>query len=234
MNPVIPFFVSLIFMATTLLTLWLFSRLDEDRSWITWTAVIWLLIQGIVTWTGFYLVTDSLPPRFALLAGPPVLFVILVLILPSTRKYLLTLSLEKLTWIHTVRIPVELVLYWLYMCGQIPKLMTFEGVNYDIFSGITAPFIIYFGLHKGILSNRTLIMWNILCLALLINIVAHAIMAAPSPFQQIAFDQPNRGILYFPFSWLPGFIVPVVFFSHLVSLMKLFSEATVSGQRKGI
>ncbi len=224
MNPSIPFFVSLAFMATTLATLWLFSRLDEDRDWITWTVVAWLLLQGIVTWLGFYLVTDSIPPRFALLAGPPVVTVLLLTILPAGRNFLLSLSLEKLTWIHTVRVPVELVLYWLYMCGQVPKVMTFEGVNYDIFSGITAPFIIWFGLHKKILSQRTIIFWNILCLALLMNVVAHAILAAPSPFQQIAFDQPNRGILYFPFSWLPAFIVPVVLFAHVASLLQLFSQ----------
>lgn len=35
------------------------------------------------------------------------------------------------------------------------------------------------------------------------------------------FDQPNRGILYFPFSWLPTIVVPIVFFCHFASLYKL-------------
>jgi hypothetical protein len=224
MNPAIPFFISVFFMATTLATVYLVARLDEKRSLIAWTLVAWLLIQGAVTMTGFYLATDTIPPRFALLIGPPVLLIVLLLILPASRTYLLSLSPEKLTWIHTVRVPVEIALYWLYMAGQIPEVMTFEGSNYDIFSGLTAPLIVYFGFRKRILSRGTLIMWNLLCLLLLANIVTHAILAAPTPFQQIAFDQPNRGVFYFPFSWLPGFIVPAVLFAHVTSLLQLISQ----------
>jgi hypothetical protein len=48
-----------------------------------------------------------------------------------------------------------------------------------------------------------------------------AILSAPGLFQTRAFDQPNVGVLYFPFVWLPGFIVPAVLLSHLVVLTKL-------------
>jgi len=46
-------------------------------------------------------------------------------------------------------------------------------------------------------------------------------LSAPSPIQKIAFEQPNIAILYFPFCWLPTFIVPIVLFSHLVAVRKL-------------
>ncbi|HVF96549.1 MAG TPA: hypothetical protein VM871_04480, partial [Flavisolibacter sp.] len=36
-----------------------------------------------------------------------------------------------------------------------------------------------------------------------------------------AFDQPNIAVLYFPFIWLPSFIVPVVLLSHLVCIRQL-------------
>lgn len=224
MNPAIPFFVSVFFMATTVAALYLFTRLDDRKSWISWALVAWLLVQGALAWSGFYLDTQSIPPRFLLLIAPPVLILFALIALPASRRWLLTLSPENLTWIHTVRVPVEIALYWLYLGGQIPEVMTFEGSNYDIFSGLTAPFVVYFGFRRHILSKGTLIMWNLLCLLLLANIVTHAILAAPTPFQQIAFDQPNRGVFYFPFSWLPGFIVPVVLFAHITSLLQLFSQ----------
>jgi hypothetical protein len=41
--------------------------------------------------------------------------------------------------------------------------------------------------------------------------------------QQIAFDQPNIGVMYFPFVWLPACIVPLVLLSHLASLYQLVS-----------
>jgi len=67
-------------------------------------------------------------------------------------------------------------------------------------------------------------LWNVMALALLLNIVINALLSAPFPFQQFAFDQPNIAILYFPFVWLPSFIVVTVLFSHLVSLRKLIKN----------
>jgi len=54
-----------------------------------------------------------------------------------------------------------------------------------------------------------------------LNIVINAILSVPTPIQQFAFDQPNIAILYFPFTWLPCFIVPAVLLSHIVSIKKL-------------
>jgi hypothetical protein len=99
--------------------------------------------------------------------------------------------------------------------------MTFEGRNFDVFSGITAPFIAYFGFRKKTLNRKIILAWNFICLALLVNIVVNAFLSAPTPVQQFAFDQPNIAILYFPFSWLPTFIVPVILFGHLVSIRRL-------------
>jgi hypothetical protein len=62
--------------------------------------------------------------------------------------------------------------------------------------------------------------WNWICLALLLNIVVRAVLSAPSPIQQFAFDQPNIAILHFPFVFLPGFIVPAVLFCHLAIFAK--------------
>ena len=104
--------------------------------------------------------------------------------------------------------------------------MTFEGRNFDIIAGITAPLIAYFGFTIEKLSRQIILVWNFICLGLLINIVATALLSAPSPLQKLAFDQPNIAILNFPFSWLPTFIVPVVLFGHLVSIRQLTRRQT--------
>jgi hypothetical protein len=98
--------------------------------------------------------------------------------------------------------------------------MTFEGRNLDILSGLSAPLIYYFAFVKKKINSKMVLLWNIVCLMLLINIVSHAVLSAPSPFQQLAFAQPNIAVLYFPFVWLPGCIVPLVLFSHLVALRR--------------
>lgn len=96
--------------------------------------------------------------------------------------------------------------------------MTFEGRNFDIVAGITAPIIVYFGFTKTKIDRQTILIWNVIFLGFLLNIVVNALFSAPSPIQIFAFDQPNIAILNFPFIWLPTFIVPIVLFGHLTSI----------------
>ena len=127
----------------------------------------------------------------------------------------------NITYINIVRIPVEIVLFFLFTWKVIPELMTFEGRNFDIFAGITAPIIAYYGIQNGKLNRNGILIWNLICLILLLNIVVNAFLSTPSSFQKFAFEQPNIAILNFPFSWLPTFIVPIIMFGHLVSIRKL-------------
>jgi uncharacterized membrane protein len=217
----VPFYVPAVFILTTLLTAFIFYKASNRSRTVLLIVGIWLLLQGIIGYTGFYLIEDTTPPRFVLLVGPTLLAIIFLFISFSGRRFLSGLNDKWLTWLHIVRIPVEIVLYWLFIYKLVPEDMTFEGQNLDIFSGLTAPFIAYFGYHKKMLNKWILVAWNLVCLALLFNIVSMAILSAPSPFQSRAFDQPNVGVLYFPFVWLPGFIVPVVLLSHLTLLKKL-------------
>jgi len=139
----------------------------------------------------------------------------------SGRQYLDGIDIKTLTLLHIIRIPVELVLYWLFLNKAVPQLMTFEGRNFDILSGITAPLVFYFGFIKKRLGRNVILLWNFLCLGLLLNIVVNAILSAPFPFQQFAFDQPNIAVLYFPFNLLPALVVPLVLLAHLVTIRQL-------------
>jgi hypothetical protein len=134
------------------------------------------------------------------------------------------LSLETLTWLSVVRIPVEICLYWLYLAEAVPELMTFEGRNFDILAGLTAPLIAYFGFRKKVIGPKTILVWNIVSLGLLLFIVANGVLSAPLPIQQFAFDQPNIALLNFPFSWLQTFIVPCVLFAHFVTIRRLLKK----------
>jgi hypothetical protein len=180
-------------------------------------------MQAIIASTGFYTVTNTIPPRLMLAILPPLLLIILLFTTYTGRHFIEKLDMKMMTILHIVRIPVEFVLLWLFVNRTIPGIMTFEGRNFDILSGITAPVIWYFGFVKNRLSKKILLAWNICCLVLLLNIVLTAILSMPYTFQQFAFDQPNIALFYFPFTWLPCFIVPVVLFSHLVAIRGLIT-----------
>ncbi len=181
----------------------------------------WLILQSILGISGFYQVTNSEIPRFQLLLLPPLFFIIIQFCTRRGRAFIDRLDIKILTIIHIVRLPIEVVLYWLFIAKAVPQLMTFEGRNFDIIAGTTAPIIYYFGFVKTMLNKSILFVWNILCLGLLINIVVNGLLSAPSPFQQFGFEQPNVAILHFPFMFLPACIVPIILFSHLVSIRQL-------------
>jgi hypothetical protein len=100
--------------------------------------------------------------------------------------------------------------------------MTYEGTNFDLFSGVTAPVVAYLCFRDSSIKTRLLLAWNIICLLLLLNVVITSALAVPFPFQQLSFEQPNIAILYFPFSLLPTVVVPLVLFAHLAAIYRLW------------
>lgn len=220
----VPEFVSTLFILTTFITLYFFSRATSEPRVVLLVLMAWLALQGFIALSGFYTVTDVLPPRFLLGILPPLAFIFYLFLSPNGRLFIDGLDLKALTLLHVVRIPVELVLFWLFSYKTIPQLMTFEGRNFDILSGISALLVYYFGFIKKSLNKKFILAWNFICLALLVNIVINAFLSFPFPFQQFAFDQPNMAILYFPFVWLPALVVPLVLFSHLAAIRKLWKK----------
>ncbi|MCW3118523.1 MAG: hypothetical protein JWM28_2605 [Chitinophagaceae bacterium] len=221
MIPGLPLYISVSFIIVTLITVYLFYRASHQSDITFIVLASWLMIQAVLSLKGFYTKTDTIPPRFALLAAPALLLILLLFITKKGRIYIDNLDAKQLTNLHFVRVPVEIILFALYSHQAIPGLMTFEGRNFDIFSGVTAPLIAWLGYEKKQLPGKALLVWNFICLALVLNVVINGILSAPSRFQQFAFDQPNTAILYFPFAWLPACIVPIVIFSHLVCIRQL-------------
>ena len=220
----LPFYIPLTMGLSTFLCVYFLAKASSKYTTrILIIATIWLVLQALIGLSGFYIDTQAMPPRFLLAIAPPLLLIISLFATKSGRRFIDSLNIKTLTLLHIVRIPVELVLFWLFLYKKVPEIMTFEGQNFDIISGITAPFVYYFFL-KGRIGTGIMLMWNFLCLMLLVNIVSTAILSAPFPFQQFGFEQPNVAVLYFPFIWLPCCIVPIVLFSHLVAIKKLMGE----------
>jgi hypothetical protein len=216
-----PFYLDFLFAVTVLTTLYLFYLASRKSRAVLLVCLGWLFVQSAVSISGFYADTLAVPPRFLFAVVPPVLLIVYLFVSREGRRYIDSLNLRMLTDLHVVRALVEVVLWRLYIESFIPELMTFEGRNFDILAGITAPLVGFFAFRKGRLNKALLLTWNVLALFLVLHIVVNAVLSAPTPFQQFAFDQPNIAVLYFPYALLPGFVVPVVVFSHLAALRQL-------------
>lgn len=223
----VPAYVSTIFIVTTFATVAILLQavkavgLDKLPSRILlFLLPLWIVFQVILAIGGFYQELALTPPRIVLFGILPTLLLIAAYFVFFRDSFIDKLPLNLLTAIHVVRIPVELTLFWLFGAGLVPEIMTFEGVNFDIASGIIA-IIVYFTAFRGQTANRPLIVgFNVIGLVLLAVIVTIAALSVPSPMQQMSFEQPNRAVLLFPYVFLPTIIVPIVFASHLAALYK--------------
>ncbi len=226
MNPVIPSYIDIMFLLTAIATLlFMYSIVKQvnartGKIFLT-IAVLWLAISGILAFNGFYQGINEQPIRFFL--AFPVTAVVMIIIFANrkSRLFVARMSAEKLIYLSIIRVPVEVVLWWYALYGQIPEVMTFEGRNFDIIAGITAPMVAYFCFTKGSAGIGLARAWNVISLLLLLNIILHAMLALPTPLQQIALDRPNVGILSFPLLWLASFVAPAVLFSHFANFLTL-------------
>lgn len=217
----IPGYIGFIFALTTGITIaWFYFASNKSKVFL-WLAIIWTGIQVGLGLSGFYTQLDAMPPRLMMAVALTLILIIGIFFSTSGKKFIDQLNLRTLTFLSVIRIPVEIVLDLLYKEGYLSRTQTFEGTNFDIIAGISAPIIGLIAFRKGGVNKPLAWIWNIVCLALLLNIVITSILAFPFPFQVIAYDQPGLAMLYLPFNLLPTVVVPIVMFSHFAAFRKL-------------
>lgn len=216
-------YISLIFVATVAVTIFFLwtavKQISTQKSiYLLIILLSWCAISGTMAMNGFVRDYHALPPRLIFVVGPPMLSIIVLFCLPASRKFIQNLPLSFLVILHIIRIPVELVLWWLAEEKYIPSELTFEGRNFDILSGLTAPIIYYLYFMKRSISKKVFIGWNIGALILLFTIVIQAVLATPY-FEVLYQNSPNIAVAYFPIIWLPAVVVPIVLFSHITAFI---------------
>lgn len=165
---------------------------------------------------------DSFPPRIAFVLIP---LITLILFLAFNKRIGSLLEDVPYSWFiypQIFRIAIEIVLWQLHDTNRYaPEQMTFEGLNFDILAGITAPIVAFICFGQGRNLKSIALVWNFLSLGLLINIVTISFLSFPSIG---AFDQSNTFIAWFPFIWLPLFAVPFALLLHAMSIRQLLQK----------
>src|SRR5688572_9929835 len=98
----LPSYINVVFIATAFLTIFIFFRAAHHPKMAIAVIAVWMLVQGIVGYTGFYSHPFTVPPRFPLLVAPPVLFIVGLFLTGSGRSFIDSLDLKWLTWLHVV------------------------------------------------------------------------------------------------------------------------------------
>lgn len=175
----------------------------------TWMALTWLAAASKILqkW-------DRTPPPFAfLILGVLLLAVALSFSEVGTRIARHT-PLWALVAVQGFRLPLEIAMHALVDRGIMPVQMSYSGRNLDIVTGATA--LIVAALLKAGYGGRWLVgAWNVLGLALLVNVVSVAIASTPL-FRYFGDERLVTFVTYVPFVWLPAVMVLAALAGHLV------------------
>lgn len=188
------------------------------------TAVVmagWMITSALIALNGTLFDFTSTPPKLMLIILPPVLAI--SYLSSSTRVNALIREIPSswLVYIQSFRILVEVFLWMLFARNIIPVQMTFEGLNYDILIGLSAPLVAYYALSQNKWPRIVAVLWNFSGLLLVTNIFLVAFLSTPGPMRQFFNEPPNTIVAYFPFVWLPAFIVPFAYFMHILSIKQI-------------
>lgn len=182
-------------------------------------AVAWLGLPMLLAQTGMFHDFGSTPPNLMKLVFPMLVGVIVLCASPWGRYAANRLPESLLVGTQAFRFPLELLLFSLAQQGVLAMEMTLGGYNFDIVTGILA-LPLWWALRALKAPSWAVWAWNFLGLGLLIIVVAIAVLGFPEPFGW--FQPPNLIVAFFPWIWLPTFLVPVALISHLLLIRKMF------------
>ena len=125
------------------------------------------------------------------------------------------------------RVPVAVFLRGMFQAGQAPMQITYEGLNFDIFVGLTAPAMAWL-VWRGKVGSYAIWAWNALGLVLLAEAIVITVLSMPTEFRVFTNEPASTFATYTPYIWLPTVLAPAALLGHLLVLRWLLSSCSGS------
>jgi hypothetical protein len=194
---------------------------------------VWFMYAGLLGYFGV-LKNTTRPPGIAFVLAPVIAFIILLVVrFSATRWAAAAFPIWLLLGMQCFRIGVELFLHQLWIDGLVPKMLTFEGANVDIYIGATAPVIAWLS-TRGRSGLLLALIWNVLGLLALANVVIRAVLTSPGPLNMIHAEVPDQLISTFPFLFVPAFFVPLAVVLHVLAIRDIASRSFSGIERSSL
>lgn len=190
-------------------------------------AVVWMASTWVMAMQGTFRIWDATPPPFAVLVLAVATLAAALASGSYGRRLARGVPLWALVGFQGFRLPLELAMHAMYERGVMPVQMSYSGRNFDIVTGITALAVAAL-LRWGRAGRALVLAWNILGLALLVNIVTIGILSTPR-FRYFGDRAVNFFVTYPPFVWLPAVMVLAALAGHLLVFRAL--HAPVDARR---
>ncbi len=183
--------------------------------------ILWLAYIGILSVRGVFS-SFSFPPRVPLLLVFPAFAFIVFFFRSGKFNWIVDQTPGRwVVYFQSFRIIVELLLLGLFMNNMVPQEATFDGYNFDVLIGLSAPFVGALAFKGRKVNRPVLYIWNGAGFLTLSVVVFIFMTKAYFP----SFWHQNESILnsgfgLFPYTYLAGFLMPVAVFMHVFSIVK--------------
>lgn len=230
---------AIIFYLTTALGVFIVMRaigiaFEGNARRVAWLALgIWLGVTGALAHMDVLTPSGKGPPPVPLMATAAIIAgCVLALAVPG-RRLAQRVSPAWVVAFQAFRVPVEMFLWLATAGGLAPPLMSFgppEGRNFDALAGLLGLTLGGFMLaRRKVLPRWALLAFHLAGLALVMNVVVHAVLATPGPLQRIEGQVPWF-VATFPYVWLPALLVPLAVSGHVLGLRQV---ALLGGSKTG-
>ena len=196
------------------------ERIERAIRWSVIVLGAWTIFISYFSFQGFFSNFSTFPPRMAIVFVVPLVAILFLTFSRSLKGVLTHLPPEKIIRLQVFRVFVEILIWMLLLQNLLPIQMSFEGRNFDILTGLTAPVVAWLIARKK-WSPALTIAWNVAGLLLLLNIVVIAILSMPSPIRHFMNNPANTIVTTLPFIWLPGLLVPLAYALHFISIRQI-------------
>lgn len=147
---------------------------------------------------------------------------------PPLRLALQRIPLSLLVGVNVIRI-FGVTFLVLYAAGRLPAPFAPVAGWGDIAIGLTAGPVAWLIYRTGAAARPAIWVWNTLGLFDLIAAVGLGAISSPGPVQMI-FAEPGSGIMTtLPWLLIPGFLVPLLAFTHLAVFYRLARRESLPG-----
>ena len=198
-------------------------------------------LLGLLTWIGYATAMgywgagrsgSGTPPLPVLFIVPAVVLVLFMVRSSFAGRLAGGLPPSVFIGLESFRIVVELFLHQLWLEGLVPRMLTFEGANFDIVIGASAPLIAWL-LSSRRIGRRVGIAWSVAGILVLLNVIVRSVLTTPGPTHLITSDLANRAVTQFPYTFIPAFLAPLAMLLHVLSIRALIRAEYVTPLSEG-
>jgi hypothetical protein len=183
----------------------------------------WMALLGGVASTGVLARFDLRPPPMAGAFAGTVVVSLAFALSPWGKRLALGLPLGALVGFQAFRLPLELVMHQAATEGVMPSVMSFNGYNFDIVTGVAATLVgVWFLVGRP--PRLVVVAFNALGSTLLLVVSAVAMAALPL-FAAFGPDQLNVWVTRFPYIWM-AVMVGSALVGHVLLARRLLAESS--------